>query len=350
MCVHAARSLWHPQGRFCCWHTDVGSACSQLYHGVNSQGDTRLCCSGPTSWACLHAAAVARGDNFYTDATSGLMVMTQLAHASRGRCCGSGCRHCPYAHERMSPEARALKIAQPAWLVPPRKGTFFEASDARGPVTVLFWSTGKDSFLALRALRAGWPVHLPVATGPPIILLTTFDASSRRIAHQETHIEDAVAQAVSLGVPLLGVPLHRGGPEYGDVIRNALAVVRAAAVDAPAATSTVQQQPLTLAFGDLHLAHVRAWRESAALHDGCAGDALVFPLWKVPYEKLLTELEASGVRVVVSAVAAGGGGEGVVEVGEPFTRELCNRATAAGIDGFGEGGEFHTLVSLPGSQ
>ena len=43
-----------------------------------------------------HQEAIARGDSFYRDPQSGLWVMTALALARRGTCCGSGCRHCPY--------------------------------------------------------------------------------------------------------------------------------------------------------------------------------------------------------------------------------------------------------------
>lgn len=35
----------------------------------------------------------------YTDPDTGLYVLTAQYHLSRGRCCGSGCRHCPYAEE-----------------------------------------------------------------------------------------------------------------------------------------------------------------------------------------------------------------------------------------------------------
>ena len=45
--------------------------------------------------AC-HDRAVARGDPGYVDPGSGLFVLTSTYLASRGRCCGSGCRHCPY--------------------------------------------------------------------------------------------------------------------------------------------------------------------------------------------------------------------------------------------------------------
>ncbi|XP_036091376.1 uncharacterized protein C1orf53 homolog [Rousettus aegyptiacus] len=46
--------------------------------------------------ADLHAAACAAGQLDYVDPATGYVVLTQVAHLQRGRCCGSACRHCPY--------------------------------------------------------------------------------------------------------------------------------------------------------------------------------------------------------------------------------------------------------------
>lgn len=43
-----------------------------------------------------HARAVAAGEDGYLDPATGLFVLTAAYLADRGRCCGSGCRHCPY--------------------------------------------------------------------------------------------------------------------------------------------------------------------------------------------------------------------------------------------------------------
>jgi hypothetical protein len=43
-----------------------------------------------------HRAAVDRGDPVYVDPLTRRSVMTAVFLASRGRCCSSGCRHCPY--------------------------------------------------------------------------------------------------------------------------------------------------------------------------------------------------------------------------------------------------------------
>ena len=44
----------------------------------------------------LHAAATAVGEPCYRDPSTGLSVMTASFLASRGYCCSSGCRHCPF--------------------------------------------------------------------------------------------------------------------------------------------------------------------------------------------------------------------------------------------------------------
>ncbi len=43
-----------------------------------------------------HLAAVRAGEPGYFDPDSGLFVLTAITLAARGRCCGEGCRHCPY--------------------------------------------------------------------------------------------------------------------------------------------------------------------------------------------------------------------------------------------------------------
>ncbi|MFZ1865665.1 MAG: DUF5522 domain-containing protein [Polyangiales bacterium] len=44
-----------------------------------------------------HREAMKRGDGGYLDPETGLFVMTEATLRARGKCCGSGCRHCPYS-------------------------------------------------------------------------------------------------------------------------------------------------------------------------------------------------------------------------------------------------------------
>jgi hypothetical protein len=43
-----------------------------------------------------HGAALEGGEPVYVDPVSGFSVFTAEFLASRGYCCESGCRHCPY--------------------------------------------------------------------------------------------------------------------------------------------------------------------------------------------------------------------------------------------------------------
>eukprot|EP00959_Pyramimonas_sp_CCMP1952_P392203 8218366-Pyramimonas_sp.AAC.1 len=59
-----------------------------------------------------HRCAVKGGQLAYIDPSTGYTVYTQLAALERGRCCGSGCRHCPYDHQQVAPERKA-KLPKP---------------------------------------------------------------------------------------------------------------------------------------------------------------------------------------------------------------------------------------------
>ncbi len=280
---------------------------------AGSRSDRRAIVSTPpTDWREAHRRAVERGQSYYIDPETGLHAFTSLGLEQRGHCCGSGCRHCPFQHDSMEVGKRAAWAQQPVWLT--------EAAPPGEPVDLLFWSGGKDSLLAYRALtREGVR---------PVALLTTFDSVTRVVAHQEVGLGQIVRQAEHLGLPLLGVPLHSGHP-YADRIGDAVALV---------------PQVGRLVFGDLHLQHIREWRDSTfrELADE-RGATLHFPLWGVPCEELIADLEASGVPCEVSAVTEPA--EGVVEVGDEFGRAMMERLPDS-IDPFGENGEFHTLAKV----
>jgi hypothetical protein len=53
----------------------------------------------------LHRAACEAKQASYIDPPTGYMVLTEYAHLKRGKCCGSGCRHCPYDHINVKKKA-----------------------------------------------------------------------------------------------------------------------------------------------------------------------------------------------------------------------------------------------------
>lgn len=70
---------------------------------------------------------------------------------------------------------------------------------------------------------------------------------------------------------------------------------------------------------------------------------LIFPIWQMPYEELLSELQRSGVPCTISAVLDEKT-KSVISVGDTFSREMVEALRTVGVDEFGERGEFHTLA------
>jgi diphthamide synthase (EF-2-diphthine--ammonia ligase) len=236
-----------------------------------------------------------------------------------------GCRHCPYSHENV--KDKTSRIQQPALLHEEwdQDVLFSLSKDKNKPIKVLFNSGGKDSFLTMRALarQCRQTSEQPFS----LILLTTFDATSRIIAHQEFSIDTVVKQARHLRISLAGVPVHRATSEtYIERIQRALNVIE----------KHTGQCPAALVFGDLHLETIRSWRDTM-LGNAFPQLRLEYPLWKVDYETLLTDLESSAVVPLLSAST-----KDVIEVGTKFTREFVEKIKKEDIDAFGENGEFHS--------
>ena len=259
----------------------------------------------------LHRIANEDQQSHYVDPVTGYKVFTQYGLLQRGSCCGSGCRHCPYAHEAVELAHRTKLAKQPTWLTAePMKDEGWD---------MLFWSGGKDSYLTFRALQR---------EQRPIILATTYDANSGNIAHQDIPINDVVRQANALGVSLIGIPLT-SDLAYVQIIENALKL----------APSTKR-----LVFGDLHLQYIRQWREEAfSLITKQHDLELAFPLWDIPYSELIQDLEDSGISCEISAVTEAA--QELLAVGDVYNRAAYELIRDQ-IDAFGENGEFHTIAKV----
>jgi diphthamide synthase (EF-2-diphthine--ammonia ligase) len=280
----------------------------------------------------LHRAACAAGAHTYIDPVTRYTVFTELAHLSRGKCCGSGCRHCPYAHENVKADLLAVRIQQPAFLYHASEHSIFSVHPPHcNNIHVLFHSGGKDSFLTLRSLVRKARQKDSAQLG--VILLTTFDATSRIIAHQDIAVDIVVQQAKHLDVSLVGVPMHRGSSEsYVQRIQRGLDVIGKYVQDNAKIT--------TLVFGDLHLEHIKGWRDEQL---GPLGYAMEYPLFNVPYTTLVLDLEASGVPCIVTSSTVP-----TVTIGEIYDAAFRERLAekAPEVDLFGENGEFHTRAEV----
>lgn len=184
---------------------------------------------------------------------------------------------------------------------------------------LLSWSSGKDCAWALKVLRDEGEFAIAG-------LVTTFNGAFDRVAMHAVRRQLAEAQAAAAGLNLWSVDLPWPCPnaEYERLMGGLVARARAAGIT-------------HMAFGDLFLPDVRAYRER--MLEG-TGITPVFPLWGRPTDGLAREMIAGGLearltcvdpRVLAPAFA-----------GRAFDEALL-ADLPAGVDPCGENGEFHSF-------
>jgi uncharacterized protein (TIGR00290 family) len=185
---------------------------------------------------------------------------------------------------------------------------------------LLSWSSGKDSAWALHKLRGDAEIEL-------CAMVTTLNSAFDRVAMHGTRRTVVEAQARAAGLPLWTVPLP--WPCTNEIYEQRMAEVCARAV-----AEGIQ----AVAFGDLFLPDVRAYRERQ-LHG--TGLEPLFPLWQIPTDRLAREMIAGGLRARLSCVDSKqlDGSFAGREFDEALLRDL-----PPGVDPCGERGEFHTCV------
>jgi uncharacterized protein (TIGR00290 family) len=184
----------------------------------------------------------------------------------------------------------------------------------------LSWSGGKDSALALRALREELGAE-------PVALLTTITEDYDRISMHAVRSELLRAQARATGIELVEIPIPAGcvNATYEERMEGALA------------SPPLDRVP-TIAFGDLFLEEVRAYRESRLAG---AGRNALFPLWGRDTAALAREFVEAGFEATLVCVDPN-------QLDASFVGRRFDEALLAdlppGLDPCGENGEFHTFV------
>lgn len=184
----------------------------------------------------------------------------------------------------------------------------------------LSWSGGKDSSLALWALREEQGVS-------PCRLITTVTETYDRISMHGVRRDLLTLQAQLVGVPLLEVLIP---PQCVNEVYEQ----RMAEAFASSALSGVE----CVASGDLFLEDVRAYRESRL---GAAGISASFPLWKRDTAALARTFIDVGFEAILVCVDSKQLDPAFA--GRAFDAELL-ADLPAGVDPCGENGEFHTFV------
>ena len=107
---------------------------------------------------------------------------------------------------------------------------------------------------------------------------------------------------------------------------------------APYSKRAVAEGIAAVAFGDLFLEDIRAYRERQL--EGTGLEPL-FPVWKIPTDQLAREMIAAGVKAKITCVDPTKLDKSFA--GRDFDLALLESLPAQ-IDPCGENGEFHTFV------
>ncbi|MGD0939954.1 MAG: ATP-binding protein [Terracidiphilus sp.] len=185
---------------------------------------------------------------------------------------------------------------------------------------LLSWSSGKDSAWALHLLRRQADIEV-------VGLLTTLNAEFQRVAMHGTRLSVLEAQAETARLPLWIVPLP--WPCSNEVYEQRMS---------EACGRAIREKVNAIAFGDLFLPDVRAYRETQLKATGLEP---LFPLWELPTAELARTMIAGGLRAKLTCVDTkqlpG------AFAGREFDAALLNDLPPE-IDPCGERGEFHTCV------
>jgi len=186
---------------------------------------------------------------------------------------------------------------------------------------LLSWSGGKDSAWALHLLRQTNDYKV-------VGLLTTVNQHFHRVAMHGYREELLDQQAENLSLPLWKVPLP--WPCSNEIYETLMA---------EACSKAIAQGIEGIAFGDLFLEDIRAYRIAKLTPTGLEP---IFPCWQIPTDQLARDMIAAGFRAHLTCIdpmhlhASFAGRE--------FNLQLLKDLPES-VDPCGERGEFHTFVS-----
>lgn len=188
---------------------------------------------------------------------------------------------------------------------------------------LLSWSGGKDAAWALHALRRRGEVEV-------VGLLTTITQGFERVSMQGIRVDVLRAQADATGLPVIEarIPQRADNARYQASFAAALGQAR-------------KRWPgiECIAFGDLFLADIRAYREALCARLGWTP---LSPLFGSDTAGLARDMIDGGLHAHLCCVDTTQLDAGFA--GRAFDHALL-RDLPAGVDPCGENGEFHTCVS-----
>ena len=184
----------------------------------------------------------------------------------------------------------------------------------------LSWSGGRDSMVMLDRLRS-------TPEWNPVSLLTTLAEEEQRVMMHDIPLSLMNKQAQALGLPLVPVMMKQGSSneEYEAGMRAAL-------------DSLLEKGVETVAFGDIFLKDIKAYREEQMKQTPMEP---LFPLWGASTADLSREFIDKGYKAVLVCIDSSQLHPSFL--GREYSDELL-RDLPDGVDPCGENGEFHTFV------
>lgn len=186
--------------------------------------------------------------------------------------------------------------------------------------TLLSWSSGKDSAWSLHLLRRNPEYEI-------VGLLTTFNRAADRVAMHGVRRALVQAQAEAAGIPLweVDLPWPCSNEDYESAMRQAC-------------KKAVDNGIECIAFGDLFLTDIRAYREKQLSGTGLQP---IFPVWRIPTRALAQEMIESGLRAKLACIDTKQISGDLA--GREFDTQLLSELPPS-ADPCGENGEFHSFV------
>ena len=186
---------------------------------------------------------------------------------------------------------------------------------------LLFWSGGKDSALALYELQQDPRYEV-------ICLITTLNREKNRVPYHGIPDNIILEQAKLLKLPLQRIFLSEN-PTNEEYVKQVSLIL----------SMFTKRGIRTVAFGDIHLEEVRAFREEMLIPLEMKA---IFPLWKRDSRAIVDKFFQTGHKALVTGVLAEKLGYDFLAT--EFNEEYLNRLPDD-IDPAGENGEFHTMVT-----
>jgi uncharacterized protein (TIGR00290 family) len=185
---------------------------------------------------------------------------------------------------------------------------------------LMSWSGGKDSCMALHELQKCDDYEV-------VGLLTTVTRDFERISMHGVHRRLLERQAAALRLPLFEslISAGAGNDEYEVAMADALAGHRQAGVE-------------TVAFGDLFLADIRAYRDRLMARNNMGA---IYPVWGRPTRQFIRDFIGAGFKAVIVCVDLAA--LDAAFAGRMIDDDLLNDLPP-GVDPCGENGEFHSFV------